>query len=268
MGKCDLCCEFDSKILAAKGKVAEKLRDKKSKHKTDCDKERKILTLLHLRAREDPSQWTSILTDWSNPFILPHAHERPKGWLSMKRLKYHLFGLVNYGSHELVYYPHFDHWKHDSNLHISFLFVYLRKLMDEKSLGANLMLQMDNCWKDNKNRWFFGFLTHLVELKWFQTVEIYYLPPGHSHDMVDRECFRPLGHQMRSICSFWTPEEFRSVFVHKAFRKQRRKPYFLDDVAVWDWKKWLETGLVSMKGQSFQRAFKITIQDGKPVLFL
>lgn len=267
LGKCDVCCDFDNKILAAKGKRQQTLRQAKSQHRKSCDNERRELSALHERARDDPKEWTSILTDWSNPFLLPHAHERPKGWLSMKRLKYHLFGLVNYATKQLVYYPHLDNWKHDANLHISFLFVYLRQLSDENMLGNNLMLQMDNCWKDNKNKWFFGFMTHLVESRWFKSVEIYYLPPGHSHDMVDRECFRPLGHQMRSLCSFWTPEQFRSVFVARAFKKQRRKPVFLDNVAVWDWKKWMEPAITKMNGQSFQRAFQITFQDDKPVLF-
>jgi hypothetical protein len=86
-------------------------------------------------------------------------------------------------------------------LHISFLFYYLRQLHKAGKLGKNLMLQMDNCWRDNKNKWFFGFLAHLAAFGWFDSVEIYYLHPGHSHGIVDSMSFAPLG---RNACACFT----------------------------------------------------------------
>jgi hypothetical protein len=84
------------------------------------------------------------------------------------------------------------YWKYDANLHISFLFCYLRQLREANKLDKNLMLQMDNCWHDNKNKWFFGFLSHLVAFGWFDSVEIYYLRPGHFYEIMDSICFAPL----------------------------------------------------------------------------
>jgi hypothetical protein len=91
-----------------------------------------------------------------------------------KRLKIYVFGIA----YPAMLYPHFDHWEHNNaNLHISFLFSYFRQLHKAGKLGKNLMLQMDNCWRDNKNKWFFGFLAYLAAFGWFDSVEIYLLVP-------------------------------------------------------------------------------------------
>jgi hypothetical protein len=72
-------------------------------------------------------------------------------------LKVHVFGIAYPAMQKVMLYPHFDHWEHDANLYISFLFSYFRQLHEADKLGKNLMLQMDNCWKDNKNKWFLAF---------------------------------------------------------------------------------------------------------------
>jgi hypothetical protein len=105
-------------------------------------------------------------------------------------------------------------------LHISFLFSYLRQLHEADKLGKNLMLQKDNCWRDNKNKWFFGFLAHLAVFGWFDSVEIYYLCPGHSHGIVDSMCFALLGRDARAHFTYWTSDQFWSNFVIKAFQTQ------------------------------------------------
>lgn len=161
---------------------------------------------------------------------MPHHHSPPKGWMTKKRLKYHLFGLYNHGTNEVTLSPHFHFWHHNANLNISFLFSYLRGLKEQKKLGKNLMLQFDNCWRDNKNRWLFGFLAKLISLNWFERIEVYFLKPGHSHDMVDALCFAPLGQTARASSVFWTPDCFLG-FVNKHFRV--RKPLYLDPVLVW-----------------------------------
>jgi hypothetical protein len=84
----------------------------------------------------------------------------------------------------------------------------LRQLREADKLGKNLMLQMDNCWCDNKNKWFLGFLSHLVAFGWFDSVEIFYLRPGHSHGIVDSMCFAPLGRDTCARFIYWTPDQF------------------------------------------------------------
>ena len=188
---------------------------------------------LHQRSISDPDNWTSLLSDWSNPHLMPHMARLPKGWMSKTRLKYHVFGLMNYGTQKLILYPHFDYWTHDANLHISFLWCYLKNCFRANlPLGKNLMIQMDNCFKDNKNKFLLGFLASLVARKMFKVIEVYYLQPGHSHDMVDFECFGPMGRKARHMYDFLTPEEFWNNFVARSFARRKKKPEFLSNVCV------------------------------------
>ena len=202
----------------------------------------------------------------SNPHLMPHHSRQPKGWMTKKRLKYCIFGLVNHGTNEKVLFPHFEFWHHNANLNISFLFSYLRDLKEKGKLGKNLMLQFDNCWRDNKNKWLFGFMNQLIALDWFERIEIYFLKPGHSHDMVDALCFAPMGKKARETYTYWTPDQFLNEFIPKAFRGT--KPNILEPVLVWDWHSWLDTALKPISQHSFQRAYLFTKQDGLgPVMF-
>lgn len=199
------------------GKQKEHWLNEKKKHVKQCQIERNQMELLLQRARDNPTEWTCLATDWSAPHNIPHLARTPKSWYTKKRPKYQVFGIRDYGADTRVIQPHFDFWPHDSNLHMSFLFSYLRDLKEKGKLGKHLMLQMDNCWKDNKNKYFLGFLAEIVAAKWFISVEVFYLRPGHSHAMVDRDCFKPLGRTARSMYSYWTPEQFISQFVRPLF---------------------------------------------------
>ena len=266
LGRCDVCCSFAEKIKVAVGRGKSRLCAELQKHRAQTRAERKQISLLHEKTKDDKEMWTSVCTDWSAPHFMPHRPSQPKGWMAKKRPKYHLFGLVNRSHNQLYLLPHFDFWTHDANLHLSFLYVYIQKMKQQNLLGRNLIIQMDNCWRDNKNKFFLGFAAVLVEKKIFSSVEIYYLQPGHSHDMVDAECFKPLGNHTRFMYGYWTPEEFISCFINKAWNRSPRKPGFLEP-CVWDWKEWLLPKLRNVSFHTFQRAFKITMQDGVPVLF-
>ena len=52
-------------------------------------------------------------------------------------------------------------------------------------LPKNLIVQMDNCPRDNKNNIMFGFLGMLQAFHVFETVECHFLPAGHTHEDVD-----------------------------------------------------------------------------------
>ena len=174
-----------------------------------------------------------------------------------------------------------EFWKHSSNLHMSILYNYLYNLRLAGSLPRCLTVQFDNCARDNKNRWFFAFFGLLIHhgkiyfhlflspfslsLGWFSSVEIYYLMPGHSHDMVDRECFAPVGHDFRKQASFWTPEDFPS-FLNKAWQCRHHQPTIESHVAVCDWKSFLHDHLRVMRYHSHQRAFLMK-KEGDRITF-
>ena len=62
-------------------------------------------------------------------------------------------------------------WPHDSNLTINVLEEVLARLHTKSGiLPEVLYLQMDNCFRENKNRYIFAYCALLVELKIFRKV--------------------------------------------------------------------------------------------------
>ena len=60
-----------------------------------------------------------------------------------------------------------------------------------------------------------------------------YLMSGHSHEMVDYECFQPLGWQNRSKNDYCTLEEMIK-FIHLMFKRRPIKAEIPDDMCVWN----------------------------------
>ena len=58
-------------------------------------------------------------------------------------------------------------WPHDSNLTIN---VLMKALLRMDSITDRLYLQMDNCWRENKNQCVLVFLGVLVRLDIFKKV--------------------------------------------------------------------------------------------------
>ncbi|XP_015749773.1 PREDICTED: uncharacterized protein LOC107329609 [Acropora digitifera] len=78
-------------------------------------------------------------------------------------------------------------WPHDSNLTLSVLLHIFLELSKEGSLPPYLFLQMDNCYRECKNKYILGFCALLVEKSIFKEVQLSFLMVGHTHEDVDRD---------------------------------------------------------------------------------
>jgi hypothetical protein len=58
-------------------------------------------------------------------------------------------------------------WPHDSNLTIN---IIVHVLLNLQQLPPVLYLQLDNCYRENKNQFLFGFLALLIHHKVFKEV--------------------------------------------------------------------------------------------------
>ena len=59
-------------------------------------------------------------------------------------------------------------WKHDTNLTIHLLMKTLVRVLETTGrIPPILYLQMDNCWRENKNQYMMTFLSLLIKLKVF-----------------------------------------------------------------------------------------------------
>lgn len=64
-----------------------------------------------------------------------------------------------------------------------------RYLMDRSLSGSpppKLYVQVDNCTRENKNRFFLGYIECLVRWHLFKEVEVSFLPVGHTHEDIDQ----------------------------------------------------------------------------------
>ena len=126
----------------------------------------------------------SITMDGKAPIHGPHLPRLPKSLFAKQRLRHQLWGLINYGLQIYEFFPFFDWWRHDPNLTISFLWIHIYRIIQERGQYDILYLNADNCARENKNRWMMCFLALLVFRQYFKEIELHFLMSGHSHDKV------------------------------------------------------------------------------------
>ncbi len=68
--------------------------------------------------------------------------------------------------------------------------------MGPKKLPKTLLLQMDNCVKDNKNKYLLPILLLLSAREVFEEVKLGFLVVGHTHENIDG-CFGYLSKKLR-----------------------------------------------------------------------
>ena len=136
-----------------------------------CRQERKRYYSNRQAAIENPSEYLSIIIDGmdQNKTNLPHLIRIPKSCQNLWCLHTHLTGCLVHGIGIFGYFD-FLQWSHDTNLTLTCLLLTLVKVCEGKPLPAKLLLQMDNCVRENKNKYVLAFLAYLVQMKIFVEV--------------------------------------------------------------------------------------------------
>jgi hypothetical protein len=266
MGKCDICEKYDKLIADEKNGVKKrKYLDLRRIHHAKFKAERDWLTQLAFLAAETPSLMQFVCMDYMNPLRLPHFAELPKSCFTKQRVKFEVFGLIDHSFSTRSYATHFQHWSHDPNLNLSLLFSYLRKCRMAGKLSDKLILNTDNCFRDNKNKYTFAFLIMLIHYGWFSSVEFHLLMPGHSHYCVDRDCFACIGRK-KWAANCPHPEHFWDKFLPSCFTSPSViPPTKLDIDAVWDWKTFFSPHIGNVSGYAHVRSFKFTKNSSNSV---
>jgi hypothetical protein len=262
LGYCDLCSKLDVRIKQAISVKAQKrLMTEKTKHLENHHKERNFLESLRLASLTNGDTSYFVGTDSMSPMKLPHLALFPKGLLTKTRPKLNVFGMVdNYGLRG--YATYMDWWKKDSNVHLSLLFHQLRAMRASGIHKPIFYLNTDNAYKDNKNKYMLAFLMMLVHHGWFKEIEYHLLMPGHSHWVVDRDCFAPIG-RIRFVLNCFSISAWWNFFLPKAVK--RVSQLFMP--CIYDWKSFLAPFIRPITGHSRPRSFRIVSENGLPVLF-
>lgn len=135
-----------------------------------CRFERKKYYNHREKARSEPQKYVSIIIDGmdQNKTNVPHLLHTTKSTQNLWRLRTHLTGVLVHtkSSKGKLAYGFYDilQFAHDCNLTIC---VLLKALVDLCSSGEPLprvlYLQLDNCYRENKNKYLFSFCSLLVQ---------------------------------------------------------------------------------------------------------
>lgn len=106
---------------------------------------------------------------------IPNERRICNSTANLQRLRTHLVGaIVHSGLCPMgkTYFGYFglSQWKHDSNLTSNILLKLLETFNDRFGLPPVLNLQLDNCWRENKNKHVFTLLSLLIEWSVFDKV--------------------------------------------------------------------------------------------------
>ena len=131
--------------------------------------ERKLYYRHRLKTRQNPSKYVCIVQDGMDQakLLLPRLAVIAHAYANARQLRTHLTGILNHGRQPKGYFDLFQ-YPHDSNMTINILLLELQSM---DFIPDVLYLQVDNCWRENKNQFLLNFLAVLVKLDIFKKVE-------------------------------------------------------------------------------------------------
>ncbi len=136
----------------------------------------------------NPSKYCSLIIDGADQsaYGLPHFTTTTKDVVGLA-MKVRLIGVLQHAStNTLRLFTMTEEHKTGSNHIVEALHRSLNDMAMTESLPSSLFLQADNCFRENKNRYLFGFAEALVAWKLFDEVEVAFLPKGHTHEDIDQ----------------------------------------------------------------------------------
>lgn len=193
--QCTTCSNFATEMTKAKDNVqADGIKARWNNHVDDVMACRRIYYDNRDRAFARPEETLCIIADIMDQKKnhIPHFVRSSKKHGKLQGVKQCVMGVKIHG-HGTEYYiaqPRVGTGG-GSNFTIECINRCIRHLAGQletrgKFLPPRLYLQMDNCAGDNKNYAIMGWVNFLVKMRVFETVEVGYLPVGHTHEDIDQ----------------------------------------------------------------------------------
>ena len=221
---------------------------------------------------------------------LPRYLELSKDQVQKERLPSKISGCTIYNgwyeeNRKVLFYINHDIFENGSNMIITIVYLLIQEfLKDHNKLPRKLHLNMDNCWKENKNRFVFSFLASLLELKIFEEISCNYLMVGHTGNEVRNQkhfcdcltnfhCFQV--DQLFSILCKQFKDDITTLEVLK--EKITSAPIIPKPICrsldfIYDWKMFITDKLTNppMKYQSKYNSFLLSVEilEGKRCVML
>jgi hypothetical protein len=166
-----------------------------------------------------------------------------------------VFGLINYALNYRALYPYPPIWPNTPNFTISLMYHHFVSMFNRPDCprAPELNETSDGSPKEYKNILYLAFAAFKVLVGWFETVQHYFLGPGHSHDAQD-QTWKVLKSSFYSSRVITFPA-FTSL-CQRSFSSNR--PEVITDMLVFDWESWLSPWVQHLRNHTRWRAFQFS----------
>ena len=186
---CPDCSNLRELIDKASGAQRGKLKMELEEHIEWQFRERDKYYKHRFKARTYPHKYLTMSVDGmdNGKTAIPRLHRENKDSDQLERLGTHLTGVLMHGRRVPVHaYTWYDRFPTGSDSIVTIVCHALCETAKEGPLPPVLYLHLDNCSRENKNRFVLALNHLLVEKGVFVKVKMSFLPVGHTHDDVDQ----------------------------------------------------------------------------------
>ena len=200
---------------------------------------------------------------------IPRFLENSKKWSGFIKLPCHITGAIissglYHDKRKCIFFLNHDQYENGSNLVVTVIHKLIEDfLKDHKKLPRTLHINTDNCARENKNRYVFGYLAALIELQIFTEITIDFMLVGHTGNNVDQ--------LFSCLAKVFKENEMSSVndLIDKIVNSPIiPKPLCTNLFYIFDWKNCVTEKLSKTKLEyhSFYHSFNFVKENGKSVL--
>jgi hypothetical protein len=262
LGVCDTCTDLRTQKLLAKTAADQQAAKRAMQQHTRLHRaDRQAFYARREKSSLQPNVQWSILSDSTSCFALPYIAPLPKGWSAIRRLPISVFGLINFALRYRNIIPYLNIWPQTPNFTVSLMYMHLFAMLSKPDCprAPEINETSDGSPKEYKNTLMLCFAAFKVLINWFPTVNHYYLPPGHSHDLQDQawSVLKRSFYAHRTI----TWQDFLDL-IRKAFFTIH--PEVITQLFVFDWATWFRPWMRTLKHHRDWRAFRFTRNPANP----
>lgn len=257
---CEVCAKF-LRELQQNTTIAERaaLRANQEKHINFVKAERHCYHEVRFDARLCAGVILSMIIDGMDQekTYLPYRWPLDKAIAGLMRLKTHLTGVFMHGqSPSCLLFVDFSDIPHDPNL---ICHVINQSLLSLPQIPRHFHLQLDNTTRENKNWVVLTFLAVLILQGTFETVQVSFLPVGHTHEDIDA-VFSVIARLLKrsivtTISKLWS-------LLSTALKKDNQNPQVKLIQNVPNISHFLLPHKPTMKDITTARCFKMWLEDG------
>jgi hypothetical protein len=160
MGQYSACLEL--KAIKSNGKSRIEIARLQVEYNKLYASARQYCNGMRATAQQQPFNVPYLQFDGKQASYLPHIILLPKDTQNISRVRIHIYGISNFSDNSCHFFLTFPHWTAGPNLSITILYNSILRYFNtvKHQRPSKLVLQVNNCAKDGKNKYIFAFAAH------------------------------------------------------------------------------------------------------------